>query len=539
MVGRCHRGAGVLLLAFVVVRATELPYNLNASCDDEAFTTFWEELRQTLQSYAPTFALKASHDEPGQEISWWRSVLRVHLMTPARYARECLEKKGSCCDRCPSNHRLGGLRCSVATLSMRLFFTSFLGLWSRAGVDHEGNEDDEDGEEIRDFLQVVADDIASALKMNHWMFLVDGDEWPIMPFLEHAAVATSSAVWNLVFQREGSPPNCNFSRTFLDLLRPAEGALQIAENQRVEAIRSGDGGGGPWDYSSFFDFAKRAVVSAWERDPAIVMHCAAAVWRRADNLACKPMVTMSTLVGPGGQAIRMWLPPYRDNLADAVRGFQSPQCSTYFMDELHFRSKQRPGANLLLLDVGAAYGDCVVTACASYGPRVQMFAYEPVIEMAQAIQRSAAANGFLGCDVHVWNVAMGSSHRRDILKVGRGTFGLSELPDEQPIPGYEAMRTNLYEAEARPVTVETLDRQAERYGWGEVDVLKVHVQGLEAAVLEGGRQLLRRTRSLVVRGGPAYNTAFRRHMVALIRDYGFTILDEEAPHAFTARKLGV
>ena len=149
---------------------------------------------------------------------------------------------------------------------------------------------------------------------------------------------------------------------------------------------------------------------------------------------------------------------------------------------------------MLLIDVGAAYGDCAIWACAEFGPRVSIFSYEPAQEASSALAKTLALNPSAECVIHNRMVALGAEYAEmQLLNVPDGFVSAAFLPTES------APLSHIVGSKAS-VAVETLDREAKQFHWQDIDVLKVHTNGMDAAVLLGGRNLLRRTRCVVVRG---------------------------------------
>jgi FkbM family methyltransferase len=136
------------------------------------------------------------------------------------------------------------------------------------------------------------------------------------------------------------------------------------------------------------------------------------------------------------------------------------------------RRRLRPGG--LFVDVGANIGNHALFAAAVCGARV--LAFEPSPSLADHCAATLAAND-LGELMDL---------RRQGVGAAPGTAGL------RPGPGHNAGRTQLEPGEG-PVQVVRLDDVLAE----APDIIKVDVEGMEPAVLEGARGVLSRHRPAV------------------------------------------
>jgi FkbM family methyltransferase len=166
----------------------------------------------------------------------------------------------------------------------------------------------------------------------------------------------------------------------------------------------------------------------------------------------------------------------------------------WFEDEIQFvRRWLRAGMHAV--DVGANVGVYTAAMAAAVGPAGRVWAFEPTTRSADFLQRTLEVNGFR----HVMLVRSAVSSRTGPLDfvVKRD----SEL---------NAVATGSSGEGATTVEATTLDRVAQEQGWNEVALVKIDVEGHEAAVVDGGRRFLAAASPLVqleVRVGSRFDLA--------------------------------
>ena len=164
-------------------------------------------------------------------------------------------------------------------------------------------------------------------------------------------------------------------------------------------------------------------------------------------------------------------------------GFERPMPLHFYASALSF-----PG---LVLDVGANTGFySLLAACASDQNRV--LAFEPDESVLQGLRGNIAANR-LEDRITVSDLALSSRTGFATLYVPTQEHGLIETSSslESAFKGVHS--------ELRQVQVDTLDNTLEKLSVGQqsVSLLKVDVEGHEAAVLEGGARTVARWRPIV------------------------------------------
>lgn len=146
----------------------------------------------------------------------------------------------------------------------------------------------------------------------------------------------------------------------------------------------------------------------------------------------------------------------------------------------------RPGATAL--DVGANCGAHALVMAAACSPG-RVVACEPNPVLRERLEANLALNSLDNVSVRGWAIA-----------AEPGSASL-QVPRDPVHTGGASLLTGVHEhlRDALQVEVEavTLDGLVEREALDCVDLVKIDVEGLEAAVLEGGRALLRRDRPVL------------------------------------------
>jgi len=143
----------------------------------------------------------------------------------------------------------------------------------------------------------------------------------------------------------------------------------------------------------------------------------------------------------------------------------------------------RPG--MTFVDVGACKGDFTLFAAARVGPSGRVVAVEPEPANATWLRRSIARNAAQHADVHELALSdvsgPGILHRVDVSAGAHFSSGLHSMVAGAPGP-----------RDALEIATQTLDDLLARLGIVQVDVIKIDVEGWEAAVLRGAAATLTR-----------------------------------------------
>jgi len=148
-----------------------------------------------------------------------------------------------------------------------------------------------------------------------------------------------------------------------------------------------------------------------------------------------------------------------------------------------FMQLVNPGS--LVVDVGANFGLYALSAALYARPHGHVFAFEPAPNAFALLARNIADNG-LGGAVTAQAAAAGAAAGRAAFYIGRDV-SFSSLH-----------RTKRLDDAADAVDVEVVALDAALAHVQAVDLLKIDVEGGEAEVLRGARDLLRRSRAPIV-----------------------------------------
>jgi FkbM family methyltransferase len=205
------------------------------------------------------------------------------------------------------------------------------------------------------------------------------------------------------------------------------------------------------------------------RGPAPIAGSVRATWRWAGR---EPLP-----VG-GGEAKGLLLDagfdPGHVQMGELADGTIEPEVQRLLVDRL--------GAGDVLYDVGANLGFFSLLGARRVGPRGAVHAFEPVAENAASLRRSAARNRFDSITVHELAVAA-ESGSGPLLMLADASW--ARLDGGQPRPEATAERT---------VEVVALDHLVEHGRAPPPTLVKIDVEGGEAAVLEGMAGILDRCR---------------------------------------------
>ncbi len=139
-----------------------------------------------------------------------------------------------------------------------------------------------------------------------------------------------------------------------------------------------------------------------------------------------------------------------------------------------------PGAHVL--DCGANIGVFCCYAAALAGPAGRVYAWEPVAEIYEVLLRNVQGNH----QEHVVCVRKG-------LADEPGRAGIHVPADHSCCSSLE----NGVEGRLEEIEVTTIDAEVERLGVGQVNLIKLDVEGYEEKVLRGAAQTLRRFRPVL------------------------------------------
>lgn len=159
-------------------------------------------------------------------------------------------------------------------------------------------------------------------------------------------------------------------------------------------------------------------------------------------------------------------------------------CGTFEPNEFAFLGQVlAPG--MVFFDVGANDGYFTLFAARRVGPTGRVIAVEPSSRERINLQRNLDTNRL--ANVTVVPLALGESKGTASLRLAKGAHsGHNTLGNF----AHAGVQTDSFEE----VVVDTLDAVATRLGLSRVDFIKIDVEGAEASVIDGAKDVLRRLR---------------------------------------------
>lgn len=151
-----------------------------------------------------------------------------------------------------------------------------------------------------------------------------------------------------------------------------------------------------------------------------------------------------------------------------------------------FRDSLRPG--MVVLDIGAHVGQYSLIAAIDVGPSGRVHSFEPNQIAHRLLSANIEMNGFHNVTVHQLAVS-------DVA--GEATLFVPEH-DNLGEASLQPCQPNMKETKVRCVTIDEWARSADLGSPARIDLMKIDVQGLEAKVLQGARQVLERFRPVIV-----------------------------------------
>jgi FkbM family methyltransferase len=175
------------------------------------------------------------------------------------------------------------------------------------------------------------------------------------------------------------------------------------------------------------------------------------------------------------------------------------------------------------LDIGTNLGLVMLQLAAQVGPSGRVHAFEPNPAMLAFLDATLARNADLPVTLH--RVALGRDEAMLPLSVPAVNAGAASFVDN-------GGRAVAYRVD---VPVRRLDAFAAEHGIDRVDFIKIDVEGFEAEVLQGGRDLIRRLRprAIVLEEQRPVTEAGLPKSLAILKEAGYAI------HALPKRLLKV
>lgn len=183
-------------------------------------------------------------------------------------------------------------------------------------------------------------------------------------------------------------------------------------------------------------------------------------------MSTPPTVTLTLVDG-----VKVVVP---DSL-DLITPYVLREQGDWFEDEIKFiRHAIRPGQQAI--DIGANHGLYALTLAKAVGPDGRVWAFEPASGTAALLDASIAVNGF--------------SHLvldRCAIADSAGTARLSLNKNSETNKLVEGVA---FSGESETVPVEPLDGLMRKYGWQDIDFVKIDAEGQEKNIIRGGGDFL-------------------------------------------------
>jgi FkbM family methyltransferase len=155
----------------------------------------------------------------------------------------------------------------------------------------------------------------------------------------------------------------------------------------------------------------------------------------------------------------------------------------WFEEEIRF-VRRALRAGMRAVDVGAAYGVYTIAMAKAVGAEGRVWAFEPTARTAEFLEFNLRLNGL--AHAKVLPLALSDQCRR---------VSFSVSPD---IETNAVRRTASTAGQTVEVDAITLDEAAARHDWGDIDFLKLDVEGHELEAIAGGQRFLRERSPLVM-----------------------------------------
>ncbi len=167
---------------------------------------------------------------------------------------------------------------------------------------------------------------------------------------------------------------------------------------------------------------------------------------------------------------------------DLITSYVLLEQQDWFEDEIKFvRRLLKPGQKVI--DIGANYGVYALSMARTVGPTGCVWAFEPASSTATLLAEGIAVNGF--AQVVLEQSALSST-------CGTAQLSLNENSELNAlVPGKPSSSAS------ETVPLVTLDECMERYGWRDIDFMKIDAEGEEANILKGGKRFFAELSPLV------------------------------------------
>lgn len=160
-----------------------------------------------------------------------------------------------------------------------------------------------------------------------------------------------------------------------------------------------------------------------------------------------------------------------------MTNFVLKEQNDWFEDEIDFiRHFIRSG--MRVVDIGANYGLYTLTIANIIGDSGKLWAFEPTKTTAECLKKSIAANNFNNIKL----IELGLSNR-----IGKAKFYTSQNSELNSLS--KDANSNLNN-KVEEISLLTLDHSMHKYGWSNIDFIKLDAEGEEINILKKGKKAL-------------------------------------------------
>lgn len=168
---------------------------------------------------------------------------------------------------------------------------------------------------------------------------------------------------------------------------------------------------------------------------------------------------------------------------DSITPYVLQEQQDWFEDEIKFlRRLLKPGGKVI--DIGANHGVYALSMAKTVGPTGHVWAFEPASGTARLLAEGIAANGFT--QVTLEQSALSS-------KSGTAQLSLNANSELNAL-----VRDQSTASASETVPLVTLDECLERYGWHDIELVKIDAEGEEANILKGGERFFAELSPLIL-----------------------------------------
>jgi len=167
---------------------------------------------------------------------------------------------------------------------------------------------------------------------------------------------------------------------------------------------------------------------------------------------------------------------------DLITPYVLREQQDFFEDELKFVRKLL-GLGQKVIDIGANYGVYTLPMAQKVGSSGHVWAFEPTSTTAQILAKGIKENAF--------------AHVTLVQKAVSSAPGFAQLSLQRDPEANSIVHGEAASGETETVSMVTLDECMDRYGWADIELIKIDAEGEENNILKGGRRFFTELSPLV------------------------------------------